>query len=318
MATLLRKSTYQVIHELPDSATEWQKDSAVQAYFQPGKDIRFSERPDTLGFPGQRYDPPEGSLQADSLGYPQAYVDSFAWSGQAKAHVAKAADPVPYRPGADNLVASMMLVGCLVAILALARSWRFVMKMTKNFFFAENERTTTVPDTAAELRSQGALVFFTAFMLAVAYYAWALAEAQGVTFMPRHALLFIYLAAVMGYFLFKTALYQWVNWVFFDGKKIEQWNKSALFITAMEGVLLAPIVLLHVFGNMPLLLAEIGVAGVIVLAKILTFYKCYLIFFKRLGAIMQIFLYFCALEVLPLLSLGAVLVMIGNELKINY
>jgi len=33
---------------------------------------------------------------------------------------------------------------------------------------------------------------------------------------------------------------------------------------------------------------------------------------------LQIILYFCALEVLPLLSLGAVLVMIGNELKINY
>ena len=111
MAPLLRKSTYQVIHDLPDSATEWQKDSAVQAYFQPGQNIRYSDRPDTLGLPGQRYEAPPGTLCADSLGYPKAYLDSFAWSRQGKAHAAKAADPVPYRTGADNLVASMLVVG---------------------------------------------------------------------------------------------------------------------------------------------------------------------------------------------------------------
>ena len=318
MALLLRKSTYQVIHELPDSATEWQKDSAVQAYFQPGQDIHYSDRPDTLGLPGQRYDAPAGTLRADSLGFPSAYVDSFAWIGQGRAHVAKAADPVAYRPGADNLVSSVIMVGCLVAILALARSLRFVMKMSKNLFFTENERTTAVPDTSAELRSQGWLVLFTSLMLAVAYYAWSLASDGGVIFLPRHGLLLVYLASVIIYFLFKAGLYQWVNWVFFDGKKIEQWNKSILFITAMEGLLLAPFVLLHVFGGMSLQIALIGVVSVIFLAKILTFYKCYLIFFQRLGAIMQIFLYFCALEMIPLVVLVGLLETFNEYLKINF
>lgn len=318
MAPLLRKSTYQVIHELPDSATEWQKDSAVQAYFQPGQDIQFSDRPDTLGLPGQRYNAPAGTLCTDSLGYPSVYVDSFVCKGQSRAHVATAADPVPYRPGADNLVASVIMVGCLVAILALARSLRFVMKMGKNFFFAENERTTAVPDTASELRGQGWLVLFTSLMLAMAYYVWSVASDDGVTFLSRHGLLLIYLASVIGYFLFKAGIYQWINWVFFDGKKNEQWNKSILFITAMEGVLLAPFVLLHVFGGLSLQFALIGVASVIFLAKILTFYKCYLIFFQRLGAIMQIFLYFCALEMIPLVVLVGLLEIFNEYLKINF
>jgi len=318
MAPLLRKSTYQVIHDLPDSATEWQKDSAVQAYFQPGQNIRYSDRPDTLGLPGQRYEAPLGTLCADSLGYPKAYLDSFAWSRQGKAHAAKAADPVPYRTGADNLVASMLVVGCLVAILALARSMRFVMKMCKNMFFTENERTTTVPDTAAELRGQGWLVLFTSLLLAVTYYSYALSAAKGVTFMPRHGLLFVYIAAVIGYFLFKTAIYQFVNWVFFDGKKNEQWNKSVLFITAMEGVLLSPFVLLHIFGSLSLQITLIGVASVVILAKILTFYKCYLIFFQRFGAILQIFLYFCALEMIPLVGLVGLLETFNEFLEINF
>ncbi len=318
MAPLLRKSTYQVIHDLPDSATEWQKDSAVQAYFQPGKDTRFSDRPDTLGLPGQRYEQPAGTLRTDSLGYPAAYIDSFAWNGQVKAHTAKAADPVPYRAGADNLVATMLMVGCLVAILALASSLRFVMKMGKNFFFTENERTTTEPDTAAELRSQGWLVAFTALMLAVTYYDYSLWSATGVTFLPRHVLLMAYLASAAGYFLFKAGIYQLVNWVFFDGKKNEQWNKSMLFITAMEGLLLAPFVLLYVFGDLSLQISIIGVACVIILAKILTFYKGYLIFFQRFGAIMQNFLYFCALEMIPLVVLVGLLETFNEYLEINF
>ena len=318
MAPLPRKTTYQVIHDLPDSATEWQKDSAVQAYFQPGKDIHFSDRPDTLGLPGQRYQAPHGALRSDSLGFPSTYVDSFAWTRQGKAHAAMASDPVPYRCGSDNLVTSMLLVGCIVAILALARSLRFVMKMCKNMFFTENERTTTVPDTAAELRSQGWLVLFTSLMLAVVYYSYSLSVSDGVSFMPRHGLLLVYIATVVGYFLLKAAIYQFVNWVFFDGKKIEQWNKSMLFITAMEGLLLTPFVLLHIFGDLSLQITLIGVAFVIILAKILTFYKCYLIFFQRFGAILQIFLYFCALEMIPLVVLVGLLETFNEYLKINF
>ena len=86
----------------------------------------------------------------------------------------------------------------------------------------------------------------------------------------------------------------------------------------MEGLLLAPFVLLHVFGGLSLQIALIGVASVIFLAKILTFYKCYLIFFQRLGAIMQIFLYFCALEMIPLVVLVGLLETFNEYLKINF
>ena len=60
-----KKSTAQVLAELPDSATPWQQDSAVQAYFQPGQDIRYSEQPDTLGLPGQRVDARYAPVPAD-------------------------------------------------------------------------------------------------------------------------------------------------------------------------------------------------------------------------------------------------------------
>ena len=90
------------------------------------------------------------------------------------------------------------------------------------------------------------------------------------------------------------------------------------FIFSMLGVLLFPWVLLEVYFGMALQKTMIIAMIVIFLVKMLTFYKCFDIFFKGTGVFLQIILYFCALEIIPLLSLGATMVMIGNELKINF
>ena len=313
----MKKTTYQIISELPKDATEWQKDSAVQAYFHPGEDNHYSERPDTLGLPGQRCDRPAGTLSIDSLGYPHAYIDKLTVRHQGKATML--AEPAPYVVRGDNLVSMMLIGGVVVALVALALSSRFVMRMTKNFFFAENERTTTVPDTASELRNQGVLVAFTAVLLAIIAYCYSVVWG-GNEFLvkSRHWMLWVYLAAIVIYFLVKTVLYQFVNWVFFDRKKIEQWNKSMLFLTAMEGVLLTPVVLLLVYGDISMGKMLFIVLIVAFLVKMCTFYKCYLIFFRRIGAVLQIFLYFCALEMIPLVVTVGLLETFNHNLKINF
>lgn len=318
MTLVGQKSTYQVIHSLPDSATEWQKDSAVQAYFRPGENNRYSDRPDTLGLPGRRYDPPAGYLRTDSLAYPVAYVDTMPLSCRPTSTTVMP-EPVTYRAGSDNLVSTLLMGSLIVGLLSLAFSGKFIMRMSKNFFYVENERTTTVPDTASELRHQGILVVITSIMLGVVCYGITLhADMEGWTAVERRPLLAICLASIVAFFLFKAALYQFVNWVFFDRKKNEQWNKSLLFLTAMEGVVLTPIVMALVFGDLSLSAALIGMAIVVFLGKILTFYKSYLIFFRRTGAFLQNFMYFCALELIPLVGLVGLLEAFSHFLKIIF
>ena len=53
------------------------------------------------------------------------------------------------------------------------------------------------------------------------------------------------------------------------------------------------------------------------LAKILTFYKSFTIFFYQKGGFLQIILYFCALEMIPLMMLWSGLLVITENLKIN-
>ena len=108
------------------------------------------------------------------------------------------------------------------------------------------------------------------------------------------------------------------GFIFFDKKKNEQWNKLMLFLPSIEGIALFPMVMLTVYFNLSLQTAIGYTTVVVILVKLLTFYKSYLIFFKNSSVFVQSFLYFCALELMPLGSLWGVLVLTDNYLKINF
>ena len=306
----MKKTTYQIISELPKDATEWQKDSAVQAYFHPGENNHYSDQPDTLGLPGQRADATH-IVDYGKLCRPDAFADTL-FQGRGTAQVGLSAPDVPYHTGSDWLISSSLIIGMLAAILAFAVSRGFVERQVKNFFYTEN-------DTTSELRNQILLVAFTCLILAVAYYCYALFwNGNQFDVASNSQLIGIYIAAFVGYFLFKAILYQFVNWVFFDRKKIEQWNKSLLFITAMEGVIMTPVVMMMLYGGLPLKISLIILLCVAFFVKMLSFYKCYLIFFRRMGAILQNILYFCALELTPLAVLFGLMEAYNNNLEINF
>ena len=72
------------------------------------------------------------------------------------------------------------------------------------------------------------------------------------------------------------------------------------------------------YFDMPIRNVEIYFATVLFLVKLMTFYKCYLIFFRQNVVSLQIILYLCALEIVPLLVLWGVLDFTANSLKINF
>ena len=85
-----------------------------------------------------------------------------------------------------------------------------------------------------------------------------------------------------------------------------------------EGVALFPIVMLQVFFEMPVSITLFYTVSTIILAKLLTLCKQFIIFFRDKTFSLQIILYFCALEIVPLLTLWGVLTTINGYLKINF
>ena len=120
------------------------------------------------------------------------------------------------------------------------------------------------------------------------------------------------------YFCLKLLLYRLVNRVFFDGKRNGQWITAFMFIIALENILFFPIILILANLGLSVGYVETYFVSVLIFVKLLTIYKYYVIFFRENVVRLQIILYFCALEMVPLLSLWGVLDITVRSLKINF
>ena len=308
----------EVLKWLPKNATPAQQDSIIQAHIKPSP-IHWSEMPDTLHLPGHQ---PGKSLRDVSL--PQYYRESF-FSKDSLFHpelkggrLGVAGDPVPYTVAGDDFITTLLIFCFLIACLAFAKSRQFVIRQAKTFFRQPNYGTTVITETSNELRFQLFFALQTCLLIAIGYFIYSRASISDTFTIDQYWVISIYAGCVAGYSLLKAFLYSVMVWIFFDRKKNEQWMKSYLFLVSCEGVVLFPAIMLMTYFDLSLQTAMIYALIVVGLVKILSFYKSFIIFFKRKGAFLQIFLYFCALEVVPLAALCGGLVLISQYLKINF
>ncbi len=311
---------YQVLRLLPKDATPAQQDSAIQAAFHPEL-THLSTRPDTLHLPCH-----DKGKSIKDINLPQYYRESY-FSNDSLFHpelnggrYGIAGDPLPYSIRHDNLITSLLLGSFILALISFSFSRQFIVRQARNFFYIpRSENVTVITETTGEFRFQSFLVLITCLMLSVLIFLYTQTEVADTFILEsQHQLIVIFFGCFVGYFLLKGIIYGFVNWVFFDRKKNEQWLKSMLFIAAMEGIVLFPLVLLLSYFDLSMESAIIYMAIVLILVKILTFYKCFVIFFRRNSGLLQNILYFCALELTPLLILAGLMVMIVDNLKINF
>ena len=312
------QTPYQVLRMLPRDATPAQQDSAIQAWFHPGE-IHYSEQPDTLHLPGHG---PGRNLKEVNL--PQYYRENF-FSNDSLLHpeisggrYGVAGDPVPYTIRGDNMFTSLLLLCSLLFFVSIAQSQRFIGKQLKDFFYLPHN-DDTINETSGELRFQLFLGLLCCLLASISSYLYVTYYVADTFVLDNDfQLISLFFGCFVVYFLLKALLYHCINSVFFDDKRNLQWIKSFLFITAMEGALIFPAVMLQVYFDLSIQNVTYYYVFVLVITKILTFYKSWVIFFRQNGVFLQTFLYFCALEIAPLLGLAGALLLMVDLLKINF
>ena len=197
-----------VLSWLPRSATPAQQDSAIQSRFKP-KEIRWSNRPDTLHLPGhdkghnlldtklpQYYR--EGFFSKDSLFHPELPGGRYGMAG----------DPVPYTIHGDNFITSLLLICFIMAIISFANARTFIVRQLKSLFYLPHEGTSEINETANELRFQFLLVFLACVLIALLFYFYTI-NTFGDTFVlqTQYHLIGIYLGMVIAYITAKRHYY---------------------------------------------------------------------------------------------------------------
>ena len=234
-----------------------------------------------------------------------------------------AGDPVPYTVRNDDAITCILLFCFVLAISAFAHSRQSIMQQIKDFFlyilYTPKSDKTSAGENGGKSFFQVFLCLQTCLLLSITYYLYITRDGNMAFVLDTpYQMTGIFCGVFIAYFLIKYLAYKFVNLTFFGSKKSKQWTWVLSFIIALEGVALFPSVILQVYFSLPVQNVVNYFFLILLLTKLLTIFKCWSIFFRQIGVFLQIILYLCALEIVPLLSLAGILVLITDCLKVNF
>lgn len=226
--------------------------------------------------------------------------------------------PLPYTIKSDSLMTLVMLGGLLFFVISVVRSTPFIVKQVKNFFWQTSDETS-MSETSTEVRLLLCVALLDCTLLGTAIYLFAVNEMNASFDTSSHLpIIGLYTSVAIGYFLLKALFYTMVNLTLFSSRQNIQFLKSLLLVAALQSMLLFPVILLQIYIGLAQEMVTNICIFIFIFTKLLVFYKSWSIFFRKNGAFFQTFLYFCSLEIAPLLAIGGVLVLLTGAIKVNY
>ncbi len=207
-------------------------------------------------------------------------------------------ESLAYSPRRDDGVVLLLLV-CLLGICSIGASGKsFFLRLSKGFFY-----TSRIHDAGPSVktgREMRYLVFLT--IQSACLYGLLYSYCSGALFSVSAPVLLlgINIAISLLFQCFKLLAYTFVNGIFYDKWKHEEWKNAYLFVVSVEGVILYPLAFSTVFYELSVQNVVWGFVILHILMRILLFYKSFAIFFRDFHGLLHLFVYFCALEIVPI------------------
>lgn len=229
-----------------------------------------------------------------------------------------AGDPLPYTIRGDDALTIALLLSFALLTVSLSRSRHSLSRQLKNFFRRPGGDAGHTGDDGGH-GPLLPLALVCVLLLAISS-TLVITDAlpTDVTELTGIMPVAIAFAALAVFHCLKWLVGTLVNMVFFGAEKNLQWLLLQLQISALGALTLFPLVALQMYFGFSTENALFYAGVVLILNKTLTFYKTCQIFFQEKGFCLQTFLYFCALEIVPMLALGGAVLAMADTLKVNF
>lgn len=222
--------------------------------------------------------------------------------------------PVPFRLRNEGYVTPvLLLVCCMLAAAMLQRLKGKTADLLHAFFFPIAGKKE-VPQVEDPLRFSTRLMSVVILSVSASLISFAILS-PNVSVYPFPESPYVLLGAFLlfwpGYFLLKRLAVCFVNWVFFRSAKIFTYMRAYTLLMCFQSLLFLLLATLVIY--LPLSSRETLVAALVAfaLSKFLLLFKTYGIFFPKMYGALHLILYFCTLELLPLLVFQRFLVQTG-------
>lgn len=312
-------SVWRIAQSMPN-ATPSQLDSAIQANLPP-RERFLSSRPDTLNLPGIRGKsliPQLDSIQkCYTMGYfyqnpllhPEIIAETPGYSGE----------PKPYELRNDEWITGTLLCSFIFLVFLVRYIWRFLTVRTKEFLNMAD--SASVHETKTSLEDYYGL-FATAIlslMYSLIFYGYTQHSLQlFLGQLSPHTLIGYYIICFLSFFGIKKGLYAFVNCIFFDKIKQKKWGNSYSYLIFTETILLFPVLLILVYFNISAYKALYILLILFIFVKTLLLFKTFRILFNNLYCLFHFFVYFCALEIIPMVLIWITLTRLTNSLIVIF
>ena len=205
----------------------------------------------------------------------------------------------------NDLFVCILLAGFLLVSAMLASNENILSNILGNFF-SPREHTGTKTTSALYLKLG---MYGVCFMSTALFLTAYLVRQNNMDIAQGNHMLPLLLGVTTVGYLLKLGLFKMVNWVFFDKAQTLAWEQSYADWTILSGCIMYAISLLAVLLDFsPHILIILAIAYAISM-EICLFFKAFHIFYIKKYGILQLIVYLCTLELMPLLLAGKALVL---------
>lgn len=219
--------------------------------------------------------------------------------------------PLPYNPRTDDVTTVALLLSSFATLWLVVHSWGFIARTAASFFYDMRPRRV-IPVDGADLEETGDARFLhahTAFLVSLAYLCHALnTQPQAFIGTRPYGLLFIGIGLTIAWYIVRMLLYKFINNVFFEKWQHTLWVQARTQCTLLISLVLLPILLIEIYFIPPSIIYTGALFFIIGVSRFGLFMKAYNIFFSYRGGLIHLLLYFCTLEIAPLVVLWRLMV----------
>ncbi|KAA6330289.1 hypothetical protein EZS27_020993 [termite gut metagenome] len=223
--------------------------------------------------------------------------------------------PIPRTLRTENGVITVLL-GCffLLAFL-LSRSKRFLLQQLTDFIMHRERASIFVASGVIDPRYLMLLVLQTCIFIGFCMFYYFKYEFPELTErFSSLSLIGIYVCISLVYLFFKWIIYLFLSRVFFNTVKTRLWMESYATLVYFLGIVLFPFVLLLIYLDLSTVYIIIIGLILLIVIKLLIFYKWTKLFSVNIYSLLLLFLYFCAVEIVPFFFLYEGITQLNNAL----
>ncbi|MBR5335242.1 MAG: DUF4271 domain-containing protein [Bacteroidaceae bacterium] len=216
-------------------------------------------------------------------------------------------EPVPYSIYNDNTILVLYVLSLIMGAYTLMRDGGSILERIKFMLYYSGQSTPY--NTRAGISKTGSFTLYAntilySTIITFVYLQKALSNEDRGNLIMFAAIVLLYII----FLAIKFIVYETVNRTLFSAKQAHEWSLSYFFTIKTASILLMPLasalILLPTLSDtfVRIYLAIVGIMFFIVLSL-----RCFNIIFSKTFYFLDIFLYLCAIELLPLIPLWQVM-----------